>query len=179
MEEKKFREIKAGTRVTVNGREYVWGVGTVVMQSEMSGKCLIRFGKAAEGLHNSGGLFRENCAVWCDADELAITGQPGETEMDPKKNWVVLLQSVDGEISHYWRAESRRFAHGWLKEKNIDPITAMEKWIEGNKASPAFTQLFGLKTAKPAIDVNVDASELIGGLEAVLETIREINKNRK
>lgn len=145
MEEKKTTEIKAGTRVTVNGRECDWGTGTVVLQNENTGKCLIRFDKPAGGMHDAGGLFRENCCAWCVPEEMTVTREPEEEQADPKKNWIVMLHSVNGKIAFYWRTTcpDARFGHGWLREDNKEPIEALKDWIEGQTGNPGYDEMLG------------------------------------
>lgn len=145
MEEKKITEIKAGTRVTVNGRECDWGTGTVVLQNENTGKCLIRFDKPAEGMYGADGLFRENCAVWCEPEKMTVTREPEEEQADPKKNWVVMLHSVNGKIAFYWRTThpDAQFGHGWLREDNKEPIEALKDWIEGQAGNPGYDEMLG------------------------------------
>ena len=145
MEEKKITEIKAGTRVAVNGRECDWGTGTVVLQNENTGKCLIRFDKPAGGMHDAGGLFRENCCAWCEPEKMTVTGEPEEEQADPKKNWVVMLHSVNGKIAYYWRTPcpDGQFGHGWIRENNKEPIEALKDWIEGQTGNPAYDEMIG------------------------------------
>ena len=147
MEEKKITEIKAGARVTVNGRECDWGAGTVVLQNENTGKCLIRFDKPAGGMHDAGGLFRANCYAWCAPEEMTVTSEPLEiiAPADPKKNWIVMLHSVNGKIAFYWRTTypDARFGHGWLREDNKEPIEALKDWIEGQAGNPGYDEMLG------------------------------------
>lgn len=145
MEEKKITKIKAGTRVTVNGRECDWGTGTVVLQSEHTGRCMIRFEKPEEGMHDCGGLFRENCAVWCEPEKMTVTREPEEEQADPKKNWIVMLHSVNGKVAYYYRTTcpDGRCGHGWLRENNKEPIEALKDWIEGQTRNPSYDEMLG------------------------------------
>lgn len=142
MEEKKFEIIKAGTRV--HEKENPKHVGTVVMQAERTGRCLVKLDAESPDAHTAGGLLRERRGIWRMPDALVVEQEP-ETEYVPdiRKNWALSFHCVDGKTSYVMRYESERFAHGWVTAENLTPTEAVRDWAEGKEMEPEYKRLCG------------------------------------
>lgn len=81
----------------------------------------------------------------CVPEEMTVTREPEEEQADPKKNWVVMLHSVNGEIAFYYRTTYPvgMFSHGWLEEDNKEPIEALKDWIEVQTGNPGYDEMLG------------------------------------
>lgn len=142
MEEKKFEIIKTGTRV--HEKENPKLVGTVVMQAETTGKCLVKLDAYSPDAHTAGGLLREPRGIWLMPDALVVEEEP-ETEYVPdiRKNWALSFHCMDGSVSYMMRYESGRFAHGWIKAENLTPTEAVRDWAEKIEMDPEYKKLCG------------------------------------
>lgn len=142
MEEKKFEIIKAGTRV--HEKENPKHVGTVVMQAETTGKCLVKLDAYSPVAHTAGGLLKEPRGIWLMPDALVAEEEP-ETEYVPdiRKNWALSFHCVDGNTSYVMRYESGSFCHGWVNAGNLTPTEAVRDWAEGKEMDPEYKRLCG------------------------------------
>lgn len=175
MEEKKFDIIKAGTRV--HEKDKPEHVGTVVMQAETTGRCLVKLDEYSSNAHTAGGLFKEPRAIWLGAGALVVEEEPApEFVPDIRKNWAVSLHCVDGKISYVMRYESGRFAHGWLRKENLTPAEAAREWAEGKEAEPEYKQICGEtdpeKEEKKKMGYPDDEGR--GVLHELLETLKNL-----
>lgn len=142
MEEKKFEIIKAGTRV--HEKENPKHVGTVVMQAETTGRCLVKLDAYSPVANTAGGLLKEPRGIWLMPDALVVEAEP-ETEYVPdiRKNWALSFHCVNGNTSYVMRCERRRFAYGWITAKNLTPTEAVRDWAEGKEMEPEYKKLCG------------------------------------
>lgn len=141
MEEKKFEIIKAGTRV--HEKENPKHVGTVVMQAETTGKCLVKLDAYSPVANTAGGLLREPRGIWLLPDALVVEKEPAQEYVpDIRKNWALSFHCIDGKISYMLRYESGRFVHGWLKQEKLTPTEAVREWAHGKEMALEYKRLF-------------------------------------
>lgn len=142
MEEKKFEIIKAGTRV--HEKENPKHVGTVVIQAETTGKCLVKLDACSPDAYTAGGLLREPRGIWLLPDALVVEEEP-ETEYVPdiRKNWALSFHCVNGKTSYVMRYESEIFANGWINAENLTPTEAVRDWAKGKEMETEYKRLCG------------------------------------